>query len=38
MTRHRTGILLVVVSALGFGAMAIFAKLAYEHGAQTARC
>lgn len=36
MTRYRIGIVLVVVSALGFGAMAIFAKLAYAHGAQTA--
>jgi drug/metabolite transporter (DMT)-like permease len=33
---YRRGIALVCVSALGFGAMAIFAKLAYDEGANTA--
>jgi drug/metabolite transporter (DMT)-like permease len=33
---YRRGIALVLVSALGFGAMAIFAKLAYRHGAGAA--
>src|SRR4051812_36424336 len=33
---YRRGIVLVCVSALGFGAMAIFAKLAYDEGANTA--
>jgi drug/metabolite transporter (DMT)-like permease len=33
---YRRGIGLVLVSALAFGTMAIFAKLAYEHGANTA--
>ncbi|HVW16871.1 MAG TPA: DMT family transporter [Solirubrobacteraceae bacterium] len=32
MSRHRQGLLLCLVSAAGFGAMAIFAKLAYRHG------
>lgn len=36
MNRHQTGVVLVLVSALGFGAMAIFAKLAYRHGADAA--
>src|SRR5207244_3534587 len=35
-SRHTGGVVLVVVSALAFGAMAIFAKLAYRHGAGTA--
>ncbi|MFL5847160.1 MAG: DMT family transporter [Solirubrobacteraceae bacterium] len=33
---YRRGIFLVLVSALGFGGMAIFAKLAYDDGANTA--
>jgi len=36
MTRHTAGVLLVLVSAVAFGGMAIFAKLAYRHGAGTA--
>ena len=36
MSRHHGGVLLILVSALGFGAMAIFAKLAYDHGAGAA--
>src|SRR3954447_4017282 len=36
VTRHTSGVLLVLVSALAFGSMAIFAKLAYQHGAGTA--
>lgn len=36
MSRHTTGLVLVVVSAVAFGGMAIFAKLAYRHGANTA--
>ena len=35
MSRHASGVLLVVVSAVAFGGMAIFAKLAYRHGATT---
>jgi drug/metabolite transporter (DMT)-like permease len=30
---HRNGLLLCLASAIGFGAMAIFAKVAYNHGA-----
>ncbi len=33
MSRHRQGILLCLLSACGFGAMAIFAKFAFRHGA-----
>jgi drug/metabolite transporter (DMT)-like permease len=36
VNRHRSGIVLISVSALAFGGMAIFAKLAYRHGASTA--
>jgi drug/metabolite transporter (DMT)-like permease len=36
VTRYRTGLLLVLVSAVAFGGMAIFAKLAYRHGVNTA--
>lgn len=36
MARHTAGVLLVLVSAVAFGSMAIFAKLAYRHGAGTA--
>jgi drug/metabolite transporter (DMT)-like permease len=36
MTRSSSGVALCLVSAMGFGAMAIFAKLAYQHGAGTA--
>ena len=32
---YRRGIGLVLVSAMAFGAMAIFAKLAYDEGANT---
>jgi drug/metabolite transporter (DMT)-like permease len=36
VSRQRQGVLLVLVSALAFGGMAIFAKLAYQHGARPA--
>jgi drug/metabolite transporter (DMT)-like permease len=36
VSRHAGGVVLVVVSAVAFGGMAIFAKLAYRHGAGTA--
>ena len=36
MSRQRQGVVLVLVSAVAFGGMAIFAKLAYDHGARPA--
>jgi drug/metabolite transporter (DMT)-like permease len=33
MSRHRQGIVLCLASAAGFGGMAIFAKIAFRHGA-----
>ena len=36
MSRHAQGVGLCLISAVAFGGMAIFAKLAYRHGAGTA--
>jgi drug/metabolite transporter (DMT)-like permease len=36
VSRHAQGVALCLISAVAFGGMAIFAKLAYRHGASTA--